>query len=325
MQGVHFMADVKIGNFYAELSLISPKLSKNKADAIKELEDLEKKSEQIMKDAGEKMTKEFKIELTKLEQNKKEIKKKLTEIEEEANRISNAMQEAGQLWVAYITEPLKDFLSSSVETFTQFEQSMQNTFSVMGASADEMNLLTQTAQKMGETTRFSASQASQALYSLGSAGQSASEAVNSLQGVLRLAGATGADLAFSSETIASTLSQFNLKAGKASHVADVFAKAISKSQANIGKLAYSMKYVGPVASGLGISLETTTAALMKLYNTGYGGEQAGTYLRQAFQRLASGTEDFKKKLSDLGIAYEDVNPQTRNFADILNTLKDHNV
>lgn len=86
-----------------------------------------------------------------------------------------------------------------------------------------------------------------------------------------------------------------------------------------------MKYVGPVASGLGISLETTTAALMKLYNTGYGGEQAGTYLKQAFQKLASGTQDLKTKLQELGISYEEVNPQTRNFADIINTLKGKNI
>lgn len=319
------MADIKIGNFYAELSLTSPKLAKNKNDALKELEDLEKQSAELMKSAGDKMTRELQIKIKKLEENKEQVKAKLQEIEKDATKISDNMKQLGEMWVANVTKPLVDFGIASIETFSQFEQSMQNTFSVMGATESEMQLLSETAQKMGETTRFSASQAAQALYSLGSAGQSATEASKSLQGVLRLAGATGADLAYSSETITSTLSQFNLQAGKASHVADVFAKAISKSQANIVKLSYSMKYVGPVASGLGISLETTTAALMKLYNTGYGGEQAGTYLRQAFQKLASGTEDFKKKLSDLGIAYEDVNPQTRNFADILNTLKDHNV
>ena len=140
--------------------------------------------------------------------------------------------------------------------------------------------------------------------------------MNSLDGVLRLAGATGSDLAFTSGTISSTLSQFNLTADKAAHIADVYAMAISKSQANMTKLSYSMKYVGPVASGLNVSLETATAALIRLYNTGFGGEQAGTILRSGLQKLASGTDDLKNKLAALGISYDDVNPKTNNLADI---------
>ncbi len=320
------MADYNIGNIYAELSMDTSSLESSKRKAIKELGQLRDEGEAILKEAGGKMTEAMKIRLDEIEKNKGAILKSIDELNKQIKEKLNPQKEMlGMQIDSLFMQPIKAFASSSVDTFTQFQQSMQNTFSVMGASASDMQLLEEAAKKMGETTRFSASQASQALYSLGSAGQSASEAVNSLTGVLRLAGATGSDLAYTSETIASTLSQFNLEADKASHIADVYAKAISKSQANMTKLSYSMKYVGPVASGLGISLETTTAALMKLYNTGYGGEQAGTYLKQAFQKLASGTNDLKTKLQELGISYEDVNPQTRNFADIINTLKEKNV
>ena len=320
------MADFNIGNIYAELSMDISSLEASKTKAIKELGHLRDEGDKILKEAGGKMTEAMKIRLDEIEKNKSAVLKSIEDLNKQIREKLNPIKEVlGTQIESIFMQPLKSFASSSIDTFTQFQQSMQNTFSVMGASASDMKLLEDTAKKMGETTRFSASQASQALYSLGSAGQSATEAVNSLQGVLSLAGATGSDLAYTSETIASTLSQFNLEAGKASHIADVYAKAISKSQANMTKLSYSMKYVGPVASGLGISLETTTAALMKLYNTGYGGEQAGTYLKQAFQKLASGTNDLKTKLQELGISYEDVNPQTRNFADIINTLKEKNI
>ena len=320
------MSDYNIGNIYAELSMDTTNLEASKRKAIKELGNLRDEGDKILKEAGGKMTEAMKIRLDEIEKNKSAVLQKLDEINTKIREKLNPEKAIlGQQIESAIMAPLKAFASSSIETFSQFQQSMQNTFSVMGANANDMQLLEEAAKKMGETTRFSASQASQALYSLGSAGQSATEAVNSLQGVLQLAGATGSDLAYTSETIASTLSQFNLEAGKASHIADVYAKAISKSQANMTKLSYSMKYVGPVASGLGISLETTTAALMKLYNTGYGGEQAGTYLKQAFQKLASGTQDLRNKLQELGISYEEVNPQTRNFADIINTLKEKNI
>ena len=320
------MSDYSIGNIYAELSMDTTNLEASKRKAIKELGNLRDEGEKILKEAGGKMTDAMKIRQEEIEKNKGAILKIIDELNKQIKEKLNPQKEMlGAQIENLFMQPMKAFASSSVDTFTQFQQSMQNTFSVMGASSADMKMLEETAKKMGETTRFSASQASQALYALGSAGQSASEAVNSLQGVLQLAGATGSDLAYTSETIASTLSQFNLEAGKASHIADVYSKAISKSQASMTKLSYSMKYVGPVASGLGISLETTTAALMKLYNTGYGGEQAGTYLKQAFQKLASGTNDLKTKLQELGISYEDVNPQTRNFADIINTLKEKNI
>lgn len=278
-----------IGEIYAELSLKTDKLH----DGIK-------KSNR---------------EIAKLEQ----------DIDKAVESINAKLAVIGTSLSIGVTAPLTLLGKAALDTFSNFEQSMQNTFSVMGASASEMEALRKKAEDMGATTRFSASQAADALYSLGSAGQTAAQAMNSLDGVLQLAGATGSDLAFTSSTIASTLSQFNLSAEKSGHIADVFSTAIGKSQANMTKLSYSMKYVGPVAAGLGVSLETSTAALMRLYNTGFGGEQAGTILRSGLQKLASGTEDVKKKLQELGISYDEVNPKTNDLADIIQRLKNANI
>ena len=256
---------------------------------------------------------------------KKLAEKLQSDVDDIVESINAKLENIGKSLSVGVTLPLTLLGKAAVDTFRDFEQSMRNTFSVMSATDSEMEALRKKAEDMGATTRFSASQAADALYSLGSAGQNATEAMNSLDGVLQLAGATGSDLAFTSSTIASTLSQFHLQADKASHIADVFSLAISKSQANMTKLSYSMKYVGPVAAGLGVSLETSTAALMRLYNTGFGGEQAGTILRSGLQKLASGTEDVKKKLQALGVSYDEVNPKTNNLADIIERLKDANI
>ena len=320
------MADISIGNLYAELAFDTSGLEKGKADAIAQLNKLKAEEERITREMGDNITENMKIKINAIKENQAQCIKIIESLEEDLKKKRAAdLKALGDTLMTHVTGPLKKFAEDAIATFANFEQSMQNVFSVMGASEQDMELLTATAKKMGETTRFSASQAADALYSLGSAGQTAEQATKSLQGVLRLAGATGSDLAYTSETIASTLSQFNLEANKASHIANVFSMAISKSQANMTKLSYSMKYVGPVASGLGISLESTTAALMQLYNTGFGGEQAGTYLRNALQKLASGTDELKNKLAELGISYDEVNPQAVNFANILNTLKEHGV
>ena len=320
------MADISIGNLYAELAFDTSGLEKGKADAIAQLNKLKAEEERITREMGDNITENMKIKINAIKENQAQCIKIIESLEEDLKKKRAAdLKALGDTLMTHVTGPLKKFAEDAIATFANFEQSMQNVFSVMGASEQDMELLTATAKKMGETTRFSASQAADALYSLGSAGQTAEQATKSLQGVLKLAGATGSNLAYTSETIASTLSQFNLEANKAGHIANVFSMAISKSQANMTKLSYSMKYVGPVASGLGISLESTTAALMQLYNTGFGGEQAGTYLRNALQKLASGTDDLKNKLAELGISYDEVNPQAVNFANILNTLKEHGV
>jgi len=272
---------------------------------------------------------ELALKTDKLQKGISESNRSLAKLEQDIDKtvesINAKLESIGKALSVGVTLPLTLLGKAALDTFTNFEQSMQNTFSVMGASASEMEALRKKAEEMGATTRFSASQAADALYSLGSAGQSATQAMNSLDGVLQLAGATGSDLAFTSSTIASTLSQFNLQAEKSGHIADVFSLAISKSQANMTKLSYSMKYVGPVAAGLGVSLETSTAALMRLYNTGFGGEQAGTILRSGLQKLASDTDDVKKKLQELGVSYDEVNPKTNNLADIIERLKNANI
>lgn len=260
-----------------------------------------------------------------VEMSNRELAKLEADIDKTTNEINAQLAKIGGALSLGVTAPLTMMGTAALNTFTNFEQAMQNTYSVMGAGQSEMDALRKKAEEMGASTRFSASQAADALYSLGSAGQNASQAMNSLDGVLRLAGATGSDLAFTSDTIASTLSQFNLTADKSAHIADVFSQAISKSQANITKLSYSMKYVGPVASGLNISLETATAALMNLYNTGFGGEQAGTILRAGLQKLASGTDQLKNKLHEYGLSYDEINPKVNNLADIMDRLKEANI
>lgn len=275
-----------LGELYAELTLRTDKLKQGVASGRKELEALEKSVAEIN------------------------------------DRINAKIADIGKVLSLSITAPMALFAKASISTFSSFEQAMQNTYSVMNATQAEMDALREKAEVMGAKTRFSASQAADALYSLGQSGQTAAQAISSLDGVLQLAGATGSDLAYTSDTITATLSQFNLDAREASRVADVFSQAISGSQASMTKLAYSMKYVGPIASGLNMSLETSTAALMNLYNTGFGGEQAGTVLRSALQTLASGSDDVKKKLKELGLSFEEVNPMTNNFADILDRMKD---
>lgn len=211
-------------------------------------------------------------------------------------------------------------VKAAVSTFAGFEQSLANVQSVARATDEEFERLSDAAKEAGETTRFTASQAADALYYLASAGMDATESIDALDGVLNLAGATQSDLAYTSATVASALSQFNLDAGDASRVANVFTASIQNSQATMHKLGTSMAIVGPVASGLGHTIEQTAGALQILYNNGLDASMAGTALRGALADLANEMSPAVARLKEMGVAYDEVNPATNTFADVVTRL-----
>lgn len=210
----------------------------------------------------------------------------------------------------------------SVSVFAQTEQKMANVKAVSNATAAEFAVLEKAAADAGTTTRFTAGQAADALFYLSSAGLDATQSVDALDGVLQLAGATGSDLAQSAQAVTSTLSQFGLEASKSADVSNVFAAANSNSQATLDKLQNSLRQVGPVAAGLGISLEETVGSLQALYNAGFQGESAGRALKSALADLANESSPTIAKLEKLGVSFADVNPEVVGLTGAIGTLED---
>lgn len=232
----------------------------------------------------------------------------------------NAFQTAFGFGIIQIINKVTTAMRGALNVFSGFQQSMRNVQSVTKATGEDFRVMEEAAKNAGETTRFTARQAADALYYLGSAGFSAQQSIAALDGVLQLAGATQSDLASTSETVASIISQYSLAAEDATDISNIFAAAITNSQATMEKLSNSFRQVGPVAAGFGYSVEETVGVLQELYNAGFRGQQAGRALKSALADLASPTANMEKIFSKLNISLEDVNPATNEFADIIDTL-----
>jgi len=211
------------------------------------------------------------------------------------------------------------YLINSV--FAGFEQSMANTFSVLGATKKEMDDLEKYARKMGETTIFMASQAADAMYYLASAGYNANQVMGALKGTLDLAAATQYDLAETTRIVVSTLNAYQLEATEATRVANLFSAVISGSQATMERIGDSMKYVATQAAQLNIPLEQITAALGMLYDAGFQASQAGTYLRQGLVRLQKPTKEAQDAILSMGLSLDDVNPQMHSLVEIIKNFE----
>ena len=248
------------------------------------------------------------------------LSKGLQNAQKSLQKVSQSFTKIGGTLTATITGPLVALGTSIVKTSAQFEQSMANAASVAGATGEELQRMTDIAREMGSKTVFSASDAADALYYMASAGYKVDQMAASIEATLNLASATQYDLAATTDIVIATLNQFGLEASSAERVTNVFASAIGNSMASMDKLSNSMGYVGPVANSLGYEIEEVVGALSVLYNAGYDGSTAGTSLRQAFVALMNPTAATLGVLEELGIAFEQVNPATNDFADIVDVL-----
>lgn len=212
-------------------------------------------------------------------------------------------------------------VGQSITIFKDFEQSMANAGATAGATGDELQAMTDLAKQLGADTRFSASEAADSMYYMASAGWKLTDMQAGLTNVLQLSAATQNDLAETANQVISALNMFELQAGDTARVADVYTMAIGNSQATMEKLAYSMRYVGPVANSLNYTLEESTAALAMLYDKGFEGEQAGTVMRSALSSLLDPTTEMVQVLKELGLTTNDVNPAANKLVDIVGKLE----
>ena len=106
-------------------------------------------------------------------------------------------------------------LALAVRTAADFEQAITNAAAVTGTSGKEFDKLKETlqgvAQELGQSTVFSAKQAAAALLDLARKGfDVANISAADMKGILDVAAATNTDLAFTTETLTSTLNKFSL-------------------------------------------------------------------------------------------------------------------
>lgn len=216
----------------------------------------------------------------------------LKQAKRDIQRTTGEIQNLGRSLSMGITAPLALIGASSVKVFADFEQSMAKVKAVSGATNAEFESLTNNAQELGRTTRFTASEVSALQLEFAKLGFTSEEITQVTGATLNLAQATGSDLAQSAEVAGATLRAFGLDASETGHVTDVMAAAFSSSALDINSFQDSMKYVAPVAKAAGVTLEEATAMLGQLANNGIKGSQAGTSLRRILQEVAGTGMDF---------------------------------
>ncbi|MGM0971690.1 MAG: phage tail tape measure protein [Bacillota bacterium] len=208
----------------------------------------------------------------------------------------------------------------SVKQAADFEAQMMRVKAISGATDEEFQNLQQSALELGANTSKSASEVAVAFEDMAAMGFNATEIIAAMPGVIAAAEASGSDLALTSGIVAAALNAFQLEASDATKVADILAMTANISAAGIEDMGYALKYVGPVANTLGISLEEVSAAIGIMTNAGLDGSSAGTSLRAALLALNNPAKEQEKTMKKLGFSMKDSNGEAKSLADIFGDL-----
>ncbi|CAI2468974.1 Phage-related minor tail protein [Serratia ficaria] len=197
------------------------------------------------------------------------------------------------------------------------EMSRVQALTRLDKSSSQLADLRAQAKKLGAETAFTTRDAASGQAFLAMAGFTPQSIQAALPGVLNMALAGGMELGESSDIGSNILSQFTLPAGEMDRVSDVLTAAFTRSNTDLRNLGDTMKYAGPVASKLGISLEEAAGMAGILANNGLRGSDAGTAMRASLARLASPTAGAAKALKELGVSVADANGKMRPAETIL--------
>ena len=207
--------------------------------------------------------------------------------------------------------------TAAVKTASDFDSAMSKVAAVSGATGDDLQALRDKAREMGSKTKFSASEAAEAMNYMAMAGWKTNDMLSGIDGIMNLAAASGEDLATTSDIVTDALTAFGLTASDSGHFADVLAAASSNANTNVSMLGESFKYCAPIAGALGFSCEDTAEALGLMANAGIKSTQSGTSMRSIMTALSGDVKFCSAAFGEMEIATSNSDGSMRSLSDIL--------
>lgn len=187
----------------------------------------------------------------------------------------------------------------------QFEQAITNVGAVSLKSRDQIADLEKQALQLGRTTKFTATQAANAMEVLARAGFNSQEILKATPAVLSAAAASGLEIAEVANHVSNVLKGMGLETSEAARVADVLALASARTNSSIGSLGESMKNAASTARKLGVPLEDAVASVALLQDVGLDASVAGSAFNVMLTKMATPSAKITKIMRRMGISFKD--------------------
>lgn len=319
-----------------ELLTQKQRLLNESVEATREkLEALKNAEEQVQKqfEAGEIGVEQYeglKREIIETEEKLKNLEKQAASSNVELQKIGaigDKLQDTGEKIsdvgkkLLPVTGAVTALGAAAVKTTADFDAAMSKVSSVSGATGDDLEALRDKAREMGSKTKFSASEAAEAMNYMAMAGWKTSDMLGGIEGIMNLAAASGEDLATTSDIVTDALTAFGLSADDSAHFADILAAASSNANTNVAMMGETFKYAAPLAGAMGFSAEDTAEAIGLMANAGIKASQAGTSLRTIMTAMSGPIELVGDSFGEVTIETSNADGSMRALGDILQDLR----
>lgn len=193
-------------------------------------------------------------------------------------------------------QKLIGLFKSGVQSIVDFEAANSKLAAILGTTSSNIKDLTADAQRLGAATKYTASEATNLQIELAKLGFSRKEILQSTEGILKFAQATGADLPEAAALAGAALRMFDAETSETERYVSAMAVATTKSALSFSYLQTAMPIVGPVAKAFNFQIEDTLALLGKLADAGFDASMSATATRNILLNLADGSGKLAKAL-----------------------------
>lgn len=235
--------------------------------------------------------------------------------------VGKKVASVGQDMTTKLTVPIAAGFGVVLKTTADFDSQMSKVQAISTATSEDMEQLSAKAREMGSTSKFSATEAGEAMEYMAMAGWKTEDMLNGVSGIMNLAAASGEELGTTSDIVTDALTAFGMSADESGRLADILASAASNANTNVSMMGESFKYVAPVAGSLGYSAEDVAVALGLMANSGIKADMAGTSLRNMFNRMAKPTKESAMAMERLGLELYDDEGKMYSFRQIMEQLR----
>ena len=172
-----------------------------------------------------------------------------------------------------------------------FEQGMNNISTLIDTNKENLQLMGKEVLNIAKGSPKVLNDLTEGLYSIRSAGISASDAMKVLKGSEMLAVAGLSTIGEASGIAAAAINAFKLKGEEQNKIYDMFNKVVAHGITNISEFSQGFGQVAGVVSGAGIKLDEYSASVAALTTQGEKASIAHTQLKAAIAGLTRGSKE----------------------------------
>lgn len=203
-----------------------------------------------------------------------------------------------------------------------FQEGMNNVSTLIDTNVESLDAMSSEILKIGKNSPKTIRDLTDGLYSIRSAGISASEQFNVLRGSEKLAVAGLATTAEAVDIATSAINAFSLKGEQSTRIYDMFFKVVKYGKTTVSEFAQGFGSVAGVVSAADIKLDEYSAAVAAMTTTGVKASIAHTQMKAVIAGLSRSTDDQVEIFNKLGAkSFKQLIAQSGSMVKALDKIK----